>query len=602
MKNMTVVEYLASFLFEKHAKEIFCISGAGNIRLLDAFHSSEGLELICPHHEQSAVMAATTFYRLSGRPGVVCVTAGPGATNTITGVANAYLDSIPVLIIAGQEKSEFMDPSDKIRGKGVQGLDMVSIVEPITKYAACVRNAKEVVYHLEKAFHLANSGRPGPVWLEIPQDIQWEKINPSELKGFEASPDLSTDYQSPAKDLLDMLKTSRRPLIWAGHGIRLAHAEQEFRSLIDALGVPILTSWQAADLVGDDHPLYFGHAGTYGQRAANFILQNCDLLIALGTRLAIPQRGYSDSEFAPHARKVIVEIDPIELKKFKMPIDIAVEGDVGQFIRALLPIASDFRDETRDWMRQCVEWKSKYPNVIPEHRVESPGFVNSYVFIDKLSEMLSPDDVIVTDMGTSLTCTHQAIRLKEGQKLKTSTGLGEMGFGLPGAIGAAFGSPGRRIILIAGEGSLMMNLQEIQTVVHHQLPIYFFVLNNDCYLTIKHTEKALFDGKLFATSPETGVSFPNLPKIAEAFGLPTVFMNSESEMEEKIKATLALKGPAFCNIRMSSEQILAPKSAVKKRADGSIYSPPLEDLYPFLPREEIEANRLQSTQHEAGNK
>ena len=593
MQNMTVAEFVACFLAEKHTREIFGISGAGNIRLLDAIQQRKNLRIVCQHHEQASVMSATTYHRLTRRPGVVTITAGPGACNTITGIANAYLDSLPVIIIAGQEKSEFMDPADRIRGKGVQGLDMVSIVKPITKYAACLRDPSLIRYHLEMAFKVAYSGRPGPVWLEIPQDIQSVRLDPLQLVGIDTDTnDDEINYDDAAKNCIELVKNSKRPLIWVGHGVRLAQCESEFKTLIEMFKIPILTSWQAIDLIPDSHPLNFGRAGTYGQRAANFILQNCDLLIALGTRLAIPQRGYADKEFAPKAKKIIVEIDPLELKKFKMHIDLPILGDVGKFLKSMLKKSSEITKiaACTDWVKKCTDLKNRYPYVIEEHRKAEPGYVNSYIFIDKLSNFLRSDDIIVTDMGTSLTCTHQTLRIKDGQRLMTSTGLGEMGFGLPGAIGAALGAPHRRIIFVGTEGSLMMNLQEIQTVIHHKLPIHFFILNNDCYLTIKHTERAVLDGRVVAATPETGVSFPNLINVAQAFGLDTVEINDESEIDTKLSAIFQNNKFVFCNVKMSPEQLLGPKSALARRDDGSIYSPPLDDLYPFLNREDFAKN------------
>jgi acetolactate synthase-1/2/3 large subunit len=549
-----------------------------------------GIDFVCPHHEQAGVMAALARHRLNGKPAIMTCTGGPGAMNTLNGIADAFLDSIPCIVLAGQERSDFMAPDNKLRGKGIQGLRLVDVVEPITKFATSILDKNETRQILERAFIEAHSGRPGPVWIEIPQDVQWADVDPATLPAYvpAISAPAATDMRAAAAATLDLIAGAKRPLLWVGHGIRLAQSEDVFTRLFDSLGVPALVSWQAADLVPSDHPSYVGRAGTYGQRWANLALQNCDLLITLGTRLAIPQRGYVDSEFARAAKKVIVEIDPIEMDKFKFAIDVPVLGDVGAFLNAL---AAEFetrgaaRFDFSGWASHCATWREKYPMAV-RGAPEAP--VNSYDFIDRLSDLLDADDVIVTDMGTSLTCTHATIRLKKGQRLVTSTGLGEMGFGLPGAIGAASGAPGRRVVLIAGEGSLMMNLQELQTAAHLDLPIKIALLNNNGYLTIKHTHRALYNEDVApATAPETGVSFPDMAKVAAAFGFAHSRISQSGEIEEAVRAWLDAPGRGILEIVMPGNQELIPKSALRIRADGSMYSPPLEDMYPFLSDEEL---------------
>jgi len=475
---------------------------------------------------------------------------------------------------------------------------MVGVMGPVTKYAACISQPADARKVMERAFHEAFSGRPGPVWVEVPQDVQWADIEPESLQGFEAGccgerpkPDLA----AAAFATVQLLRQAKRPLLWVGHGIRLANAVESFRRVFDLLGVPALVSWQAADLVPDDHPLYVGRAGTYGQRWANLALQNCDLLIALGTRLAIPQRGYNDSEFAREAKKVIVEIDPAELEKFHFHVDVPVLGDVADFLRDLAEASSSQpapADRWAPWLTHCREWKQRYPMAHPP--VGNDRGINSYWFIDRLSEHLKSDDVIVTDMGTSLTCTHADIRLKSGQRLLTSTGLGEMGYGLPGAIGAALAEHRRRVILIVGEGSLMMNLQELQTMQHHHLPIKIFMLNNAGYLTIKHTHHALYGsgGNATATAASTGVSFPSFARVAPAFGIEYHRIDSPENLDAWIEEALAGPHATFAEVVMPEYQELIPKSALKARPDGSLYSPPLEDLYPFLARDELAREML----------
>jgi len=599
MSVMRVSDYIAKFLGEQGVDMVFTITGAGNVRLIEAVNQA-GIRYICPHHEQAAVMAALTRLRVSGKPAVCIVTGGPGAANTLIAIADAHLDSIPCVLIAGQEKLEFVEKPNAMRGKGVQGLDMVNIMTSVTKFATCLKRASDIRSVLEQAFNAANAGRPGPVWIDIPQDLQWAQVDPEAMVGY-TPPDSEildqTEMQEAAAATLELLKTAKRPLLWVGHGIRLSRCEETFNRVFNALGVPALVSWQGADLVPDEHPFYVGRAGTYGQRWANLALQNCDLLITLGTRLALPQRGYVDEEFARAAKKVIVEIDPTEMSKFKFPIEIPVLGDVSKFLSALgqqlntaEPSAQPiFRFES--WLSKCRDWRDRYPMSQPPKKdeINSDEGINSYWFVERLSEFLSPNDVVVTDMGASLTCTHATIRIKDGQRMMTSTGLGEMGFGLPGAIGAALGAPDRRIVLIAGEGSLMMNLQELQTMQHLKLPIKIFLLNNNGYLTIKHTHNALFSskGKANATSPNTGVSFPDFSKIAPAFGLDFDRISDAGDLDNWIQRVLLTSGSIMAEVVMPGFQELIPKSALKLRKDGSLYSPPLEDLYPFLTPEEL---------------
>lgn len=596
---MRVSDYIAKFLADRGVDMVFTITGSGNVRLIEAIHQA-GIRYICPHHEQAAVMAALTRLRISGKPAVCLVTGGPGAANTLIAVADAHLDSIPCILIAGQEKIEFVEPPNKMRGKGVQGLNMVDIMTSVTKFATCLKSATDVRVILEQAFHEAYTGRPGPVWVDIPQDLQWVHVEEESLLGYQkpfAAEPIYADMQGAAATTLELIKTAKRPLLWVGHGIRLSHCEAAFRRVFDALGVPALVSWQAADLVPDEHPLYVGRAGTYGQRWANLALQNCDLLITLGTRLALPQRGYVDSEFARAAKKVIVEIDPLEMAKFTFPIEVPALGDVGDFITQLerqlpslnLGVQPTFQFD--DWLNKCREWRTRYPMSQPpaSKDTDASAGINSYWFVERLSAQLDPDDIVVTDMGTSLTCTHATIRIKDGQRLVTSTGLGEMGFGLPGAVGAALGAPGRRIVLIAGEGSLMMNLQELQTIQHLQLPIKIFLLNNNGYLTIKHTHNALFysNGSASATSPNSGVSFPDFSKIAPAFGLEFLRIEDAGGLDAWIQGVLTTVGSVLGEVMMPEFQELIPKSSLKLRSDGSLYSPPLEDLYPFLTPDQL---------------
>jgi len=591
---MKVSDYISKFLKDKGVDLVFAITGSGSIRLIQSV-SDAGINYVCPHIEQAGIMASLTYMRSSNKPAVMMVTGGPGASNTIIALADAHLDSLPLFVFAGQENSEYINPPNQMRGKGVQGLDMVNVTKTLTKYSTLLTNPNNIRYVMEKAFYEAYSGRPGPVWIDIPQDLQWAQVDPEKLDGFVPPHSPSIDMTAQATATIKLIKNAKRPLLWVGHGIRLSGAEQKFRKLLETLGVPALVTWQAADLVPDDHPLFVGRAGTYGQRFANLALQNCDLLITLGTRVALPQRGFNDQYFARAAKKVIVEIDPVELAKFKFDIDIPVLGNVSDFIDAM---STELHKTTIDhtqfdaWKQIYKRWQAKYPMATPPVDLDEEG-INSYWFIEQLSKYLEKDHVIVTDMGTSLTCTHAGIKLKEGQRIMTSTGLGEMGFGLPGAIGAKLGSPDRPVVLIVGEGGLMMNLQEFQTMKNLGLDIKIFIVNNNGYLTIKHTHNALYksNGEASACGRNSGVTFPDFELISKAFGFEFTRIKTSRNLDQWIQDVLTHKGPLVAEFTMKEFQELIPKSAVKIRSDGIAYSGPLEDLYPFLSAEEL-ANEM----------
>jgi len=583
---MKASDHIAARLASLGVRDIFAISGAGNVNLLDAIARHPVLRYYCPHHEQAGVMAAIAYSRLSPHPGMMLTTGGPGAANAITGVLDAWADSIPCLVISGQEKAIHTRSPRGLRMWGVQGFDIIGAVKGITKYAALVDDPASIDLHLGRAIHLATTGRPGPVWLDVPMDVQSATIDPESLvpfvpeSGGPPAPDLDT--------IVARLRAARRPVLLLGNGIRLAGAADLVPRLLDRVPVPVITSWNGADLLATDHPLCFGHAGVYGQRCANFVIQNCDFLLSVGSRLAIPQVGYHAADYARRAYRVMVDIDPAELAKFAGVFEQLVAADAGRFLAALLDGLPAPTPRPDAWLTQCGEWRTRYPLVDPSMHEQPPGGpVNSYHFIDRLSAHLGPDDVVVTDMGAALTSTHQAIRLKPGQRLVTSTGLGEMGFGLPGAIGAAVACPGKRIILIVGDGSLMMNLQELQTLVHHRLPVKLFLYCNDAYLTIKHTQTALFEGRLAGSGADSGVSCPDFVAVAGAFGIRTTRLANWSGVDTAIHATLAGREPALCEIAMDPMQPLVPKLSFSQRADGTLFSPPLEDLAPALPREQL---------------
>jgi acetolactate synthase-1/2/3 large subunit len=590
---MRVTDYIAQFFKDKGVDMTFAVTGSGSIRLIESFEQL-GIDYICPHQEQAGIMAALTRMRITGNPAVMMVTGGPGASNTLIGLADAHLDSMPLFILAGQENLEYVDPPNKMRGKGVQGLDMVDITKTVTKFGYCLTDPKQVKWMLEKAFHSAYSGRPGPVWIEVPQNLQHAQIDPDSLIGYTPEVEAEIDFSDAAKKTVELIKKSQRPLFWLGHGVRIAKGIDVFQRVQSKLNMPSLVTWPAADILTDEDSNFAGRAGTYGQRFGNLALQNCDLLITLGTRLALPQRGFNDATFSRESKKVIVDIDPIELDKFKFNIDVPVQGDVAKFLEALDQALTDDIDTSwSQWREKINHWKNKYPMATPPTDPNKEG-INSYWFIENLSKHLTSNHTIITDMGTALTCTHAAIKLKPGQRLITSTGLGEMGFGLPGAIGACLADGTRDVVLIVGEGSFMMNLQELQTMKENNLNIKVFLLNNNGYLTIKHTHNAIYKsaGDAGACGPKSGVTFPDFKKVIEAFGFEFKSISTPLNLDKFVNEVINNNGPIFAEIVMPEFQELIPKSAIKTRPDGTIYSSPLEDLYPFLSREELESEMI----------
>lgn len=577
---MRLSDYIAKFFKKKGSDICFAITGAGNLRIIESL--SNVMKYVCPHHEQAAVMSAITYWRASNKLPVVTVTGGPGALNSLIGLADAHLDSIPLILLAGQEKAEYVKKQTHMRALGVQGLKMWEVVQNLTKKSYIVTNPNDIHSILEEAYLEATTGRPGPVWIEIPQDLQWVEVEDENLILASIEIKNNTVSDQDVEYILSAIKSAKRPLIWSGNGIRLSDSLEQFKSLLEKLQIPVLSTWQAADIIKDDHPLFVGRAGQYGQRHANFALQSCDLLLCLGTRVALPQRGFNDSNFAPNATKIIVDIDDTELSKFEFENYKPICSDVRQVIEKL----SNKVDEIisfESWLSLCNVWKKKYSMVNEDYSSEG---INSYFFIDKLSDYLNDDEIIVTDMGTSLTCTHATIRLKKDQRIITSTGLGEMGFGIPGAVGASLAS-GKRVVLVCGEGSLMMNLQELQTVQNLNLPIILLMLNNSGYLTIKHTHHALYktNGNATATDASNGVTFPNFEKIAYAFDLDYQYVHDEQSFQNLLDKFHDINKSVFIEIKMPEYQELIPKMAVQINDKGEMFTPSLEYMYPFLPED-----------------
>lgn len=591
-----VSDLIAEFFKEKEIKHVFGIIGAGNAHIFDSIHSLGYTEIICVHHEQAACMAMQTYYRTSGSLTAALLTTGGGSTNGVTGVVSAWADSIPGIIISGNENSKYIDLHKDVRMWGVQGYDSLHMVEKVTKHTERVLEANDTINILEKAFEISTHGRPGPCWIDIPMDIQAAKIEvESKIRKSESlkTLDLLNDVElsTKIKQIVDALKTSKRPLFWLGNGIRLSGAESQVENLINQFNIPTIVSWAGIDLVDSNHPLVFGRAGTYGQRCANFILQNCDLLICIGTRLAISQIGYDINEIARDAKIVFVDIDINEINKLGTKIDFKINSDAKDFITAMIDSSDKIKKESyADWIERCNYFKSKYPWVNETDHPDVDGFINSYTFMEKLNSHLKDKQIITTDMGTALLSGHQVLRISKGQRLMTSTGLGEMGYGLPAAIGASVASNKGEVLCLNCDGGMMMNLQELQTIVHNKLPIKIIIFNNDGYLMIKHTQNALFNGRKAAVDKNTGVTCPNFSAVAKAFDLPSFQIKTWEDFDKIIPEIQNYQGPLICEVFMHPNQLFVPKLSLAIQEDGTLISPPLEDLSPFISRHELQEN------------
>lgn len=578
--NYLVSDLIADFLYEKEIDTVFGIIGSANAYIFDSIVKKGYTKIVYMHHEQAAVMAAGAYYRTKGKISAAIVTAGAGASNAITGVLSNWADSIPCLIISGQESTKYLNSHSHLRMIGTQGFKAADMVKSIVKYSDTIINKDQTLYMLGKAYYESLNNRPGPSWLDIPFDIQSSTVSTLNLPHYIPN-DLSKDNLK-IDELIELINKSKRPVFLAGHGVKLSKSEEEFKTLIDNLKIPTLLSWSGIDILPYNHPFNFGNSGLYGQRCANFIVQNCDLLIVLGSRLALPQTGYNIDNFAPKAKIVMINNDEDELKKYNR-YDLTIQSDCKLVINELSN--HDINLNIDDWYNQCKSYKTQFPLIEKQHLVDNEKYDNSYVFINNLSKHLKENDVIVIGQGTPLPCSHQALELKPNQIAFASNGLGEMGNGLPSAIGACFAHNGNTILL-DGDGSMMMNLQELQTVVGYKLPLKIIIFNNEGYLFIKHTQKMLFQGRYTGVNEDTGVSLPKFNKIATAFGIE--YFNSKLN---NIQEFLDHDGSAIFECFMNPEQDLVPKVKGIAVVDG-ILAPPLEEMSPLLDINDIEKNMI----------
>ena len=594
---MRVADYIWKFLADKGVCHVFLVTGGGAMHLNDALGREARIKYVCNLHEQACAMAAEGYARQSGMPGVINVTTGPGGTNALTGVMGAWLDSVPMIIISGQIKRATMItacPQLKLRQLGDQEYNIVDAVRPMTKMAKTVMSVEEVPEVMTEAWELCQSGRPGPVWIDVPLDIQaaemdwpdWPNtVRPSNLEGASDLDKVLRPGQSAIDEIAALLRKAKRPAMIVGSGVCNAHAEQLFLEVAESLNVPVLTSISGIDLIPSDHPLFFGRPGILGERPANFIMQNSDLFIVIGTRMGIRICGYAYETVARNAVKVMVDVDEAELNKPTFQPDVKIHSDAGAFLTALHAALPSLPPQD-EWLSYCRCVKAKFPVILPEHRART-DFVSSYILPEAIMRHAPDPLTVVTANGVAYTSTFQAIPIRKGMRMFANEACASMGYGLPAAIGAAFaGGMERTVVCLEGDGSIQMNIQELQTVLNYKLPIKLFVYNNDGYLSIKTTQRAFFGGKFMGSEPGSGVILPNFEKLAAAYGFPYFKLRNNQELDAKLQEIFAITGPVLVEVMLDPFETLGPKAASKRLPDGQMVSEPLDNMAPFLPEEE----------------
>lgn len=598
--KIRLADYVADFLVEHGVTDAFSVVGGGAMHLNDALGHKDGLKVTYNHHEQACAIAAEAYARLDNKIAAVCVTTGPGGTNALTGVVGGWLDSIPMFIISGQVRYDttaryaLQYTETPLRAMGDQEYDIVKSVEPMTKYATMIEDPKQIRYALEKAWHLATTGRPGPVWIDIPVNFQGGYIETEELEGYDPAEDdvlLPPPVdESIIEKVLEKIANAKRPVLHAGYGIRLSGGYEAFRRVADKLNIPVVTYWNAIDLIEDEHPLYVGRAGNMGDRPGNWAIQNADLVVAIGTRISIRQVGYNWKTWARAAEVIMVDIDQAELKKPTLHVEMPVWADAKDFLEKM----DKAIDKTPvhaggEWLAACQSWKKNYPVVQPKQWEENGSTANVYAFVKYMSSRLPENSLTAVSNGACCVVGHQTYEIKKGSRFANNSAIASMGYGLPAAIGTCIGGNRRETICLEGDGSIMMNLQELQTILTNKLPIKIFLINNSGYHSIRITQSNLFsEHSKVGIGEESGdLSFPDFKKLSEAFGYPYYSARSNKEMKEVVDQVLSLDGPVFCEIFTDTEQRWGPKSSTKRLEDGTLVSPPLEDLAPFLPREEL---------------
>ncbi len=588
---MKLSDYVVQFVARQGVKHVFVVPGGGAMHLNDSLGRNPDLTFICNLHEQGGAIAAEAYGQFSGM-GVLMVTSGPGGTNAITGVAGAWLESTPMLVISGQVKRQDLVGVRAVRQIGFQEIDIVSMVKPITKFAATVTDPGRIRHCLEEATWSATHGRKGPVWVDIPLDVQATDVDPGSLEGFQppqSNSEATARVGSAASRTMALLAESRRPVVLVGNGVRHAGAAGLFLKWAESVGIPVLTTWKALDLLPDDHPLYVGRPGAVGQRAANFAQQKCDLFLGIGARLDNGQTAYNHGNFAPRARKVVVDIDPAEIAKLEMEIAVPLAADAGAFLVELAACSERMRlPDWGPWRQLCASWKARYPIVLESFR-SVPSGVHNYVLVETIGRLLGAGDILVP--GSSGACsevTSQAVPVSKGMRFINTHGLGAMGFGVPAALGACLASGGRRTVCIDGDGGFPMNAQELASISRLNLPVKFFVLNNGGYGSIRATQANYFASRFVACDPGSGLTFPDLAKTAESCGIAFSRIDSHDGLRERVSAMLSGPGPLVCEVLMAPDQFTQPKVSSRQQPDGQMVTMPMEDLWPFLDRKELE--------------
>ncbi|MBE6927270.1 MAG: thiamine pyrophosphate-binding protein [Ruminococcaceae bacterium] len=588
-----VADYIADYLVAHGIHDVFTVTGGGAMHLNDALGHHDKLHSVYYHHEQAAAMAAEAFARIDGRIAAVCVTTGPGATNAITGVVGGWMDSIPMLVISGQARyaTTIHTSGLSLRTRGIQEFDIISSVSNMTKYCELVTRPEDIRRCLDRALWEATHGRPGPCWLDIPLDVQGAMIDPDQLLGERFSEAKDSFSPEDIDLVIEKLQEAQRPILFVGNGVRLSGGHQLLLQLVEQLNIPVVTGMSSIDAIADNHRLYAGRSGSTGDRAGNFAIQNSDVLLSLGSRLSFFQTGFDYKTWARCAYKMVNDIDPAEIEKDSIGADLKLCGDVKNLIKGIMAHPSLPLKEKQEWTQRCRSWRERYPVVQKKHYQDS--LPNIYAFFHEMTKRLSSEDTLVVSVGTSRVVGSQASVIHEGMRFITNPSTASMGYCLPAAIGTAVAVQGKRVVLVTGDGSLQMNIQELQTIVHHGYPIAIFIMNNQGYHSIRMTQTAYFGKPLVGVGPESGdLSFPDLKKVANAYGIPFCRCEQMSDLIHGIEWALAQNGPCICEMMLSTQQTTEPKAASKKLSNGQMVSAPLEDMKPFLPTQELQENMM----------
>lgn len=593
---MRVADYIIQAISDAGIQTVFMVPGGGAMHLNDALGRHAKLRYVCNLHEQASAVAAENYAKITKGPGACLVTTGPGSTNALTGVVGAWQDSTPVVFVSGQVKRSDSSRGLGVRCLGVQEVDIVGMVRNCTKYAITLNDPTTVRHDVEKAFHLMREGRPGPVWIDVPLDVQSSKIHLDSQPGYVPDDRVSgaqCGLSAAVATMIDMLNRAERPVVLVGNGVRLAGAEPAMFEMLKLLNVPALTTWLAIDILHDDHPLYVGRPGAVAPRGANFTLQNADFLLTIGARLDLVITAFSHENFARGAKKVMVDIDPAEIGKMKTPIDLPVVADAGDFIREVLAQKSSVQPLARsEWWNRCKTWKRRYPVVLPEHR-EHRGRVSVYALAEAMGKGLHGGEIIVSgSSGSGIEIFLHALQVKPRQRVLHTTALGSMGFALPAVVGAGLASPGTPIIAVDGDGGFFFNIQELETIRRLNLPAKIFVLNNDGFSSIRNSQQYWFKDNLVAADATSGLTLPDVVRVAEAFGLNAARISSQESMQVQLHDVLAIPGPLVCEVMVIPDEARIPRVSSLQKEDGTFVSKPLEDMFPFLDREEFLSNMI----------